>query len=197
MNILFFDLETTGLESENNSVIQIAAEMYTDGKVVNAFNHKLQPNGNKFINLGALKVNKTKIRELKSFDASLEIVHKFADFLLDCKEKSGKEPLVVCGQNVAFDVQFLNRLFADHGIVGLNEILAYRVLDTSTIAQFLIDSGKIDLKSYNLKKLSEYFKVDQLKEGDDALVNVSYHDALYDVRMTARVYYAMRNLVQG
>lgn len=198
MNILFFDLETTGIKPKDNSVIQIAAEFHQDGELISSFNKKLVPLlGVDKISIGAMGVNGSRFSELFSRNSRQEVTRAFADFLADCKSKAGYSPILPCGQNVSFDINFIKPLLESEGIVGFEEVISHKIIDTSTIANFLIQAGKIDLEKYNLQKLAEYFEVDTIEEGEDALVNASYHDAAYDVRMTAKVYYAMIDLIKG
>lgn len=182
MDILFIDLETTGLDPKENSIIQIAARAYKDGKEVNRFSRYCFDRTAK-INMNAMKINKTKIADLVLKSHESEVLKDFADFLisLDLKDKT------IAGHNVGFDISFMKERLSKYSIDGWDDVTGYRIQDTSVIGKFLMEAGIIDgslgKSGTGLKNIA---KVLGLEVNESRL-----HNADTDVDLTAQVYYGM------
>lgn len=181
LDFICIDLETTGTDPKQHSIIQIGAVYYEKGIPVKTFDKKMYTSGSK-ISVGALKVNKTPLSVIKGetegrvseYDALVE----FVDFCLSI----GK-PLIILGHNVAFDVNFLKELFNTYGIQGFEDLFGYRVKDTAVIAQFLADAGVFTNFKSGLANLAETLGITVDKSNT--------HEALYDVHLTALCYVRM------
>lgn len=188
MNLLVIDLETTGVDANKNRITQIAARYEKDRQVISSFNQKI---GNKEgqVDLGALRVNRTALSAIDTLGASEKIVMtEFADFLLSLKQDYD-DPLVVLGHNCAgFDVQFIKNAFERNGITGLESIIGHSVEDSSSVGRFFRRCGLLDLKKFNLGNLAKALDI-KVDEG-------STHDAMYDVDLTSKVYYAMIDVIE-
>lgn len=187
MNILFLDTETTGLDSEENAVIQIAAEYHENGTLVKSFNKKFfSQNGEKRINLGALKVNKTSLSALHSAPSETVAVEEFVDFLLSLNPK---EQVFLCCENVVFDLGFIKELLKKYSIEGLDAIISYRVLDTATISLFLKEAGVLKVEKLGLTNVAKALNLEEPSK-------VGFHDASYDTKIMAKVYYRLLELTK-
>jgi len=195
MNILFLDTETTGQDENKHQLIQIAAEYHVNGVCVQKFNKRFSPlrTQNSAVNLQALKYNGMGLKQITTLGGTEEAVAAFGDFLLGLKSE---KPIIVCGHNVDFDIRFINKMFESFGIEGLNSLISHRKRDTASIGQFLIDRGELKLDSPTLENLAKALEVEVKLESDDKLdiLNNRYHNAAYDVAVTAAVYYKMVNL---
>lgn len=187
MNILFLDTETTGLDSGENAVIQIACEYHENGNLVKSFNKKFfSKNGEKRINLGALKVNKTSLSALHTAPPESIAVEEFVDFLLSLNPK---EQVVLCCENVVFDLGFVKELLKKYNIEGLDAIFSYRVLDTATIALFLKTAGVLKVEKLGLTNVAKSLGLEEPS-------TTGFHDASYDTKIMAKVYYKMLELTK-
>lgn len=194
MDILFIDVETTGQDPRKHSIIQLAAEFYSNDKLVSSFNKFVEHVGE--INLGALKYNKFKIRDIRGLIkkgvSEEEAAIDFVEFLLNLKSE---KPIIIGGHNCAFDLNFINEFLYRNNFEGLNNLVSYRVLDTSTIAGFLKETNFINLDKISLENLVNYFDCKP-----DVLNNISseerFHDAAFDVKCTANLYFTLRNFLK-
>jgi DNA polymerase-3 subunit epsilon len=186
MNIIFIDCETSGLNPLKHSVVQIAAEYWEGTKLIQTFNKQLT-NQDCIINLGALKCNRCTIDQIRASNTEERIVRDFVDFIM---KMDITKPIVVCGNGVSFDINFIKELLAKYKIEGLEHIFSHKVYDLSAIALFLQECEIIDFKdNFHLNNIAKVLGI-EVKE--DKL-----HEALYDVSISRQVYFKMQELVKG
>lgn len=193
MNILFIDMETTGTEASKNTAIEISCRLDVNGQTVSRFTRRFFNPANAAINLGALKVNKVPLQELITLGMSKEgkedaVVVELVDYLLGIQVQG---PLVVSGQNVQFDINFLKALLAKYSVEGLDQVIGYKYLDTFSLAMGLIEAGKLVTPGgkTNLQSLAEGLGINTKGR--------ALHTAEADVDLAAEVYYAMIKLIRG
>ena len=182
MRLLFLDLETTGLVAKNNSILNIAAELHVDRKVVTSFE------GTGFdksatVNLGALKVNHYSLSEIDGMKSEELLLFNFCNWLL---EQARQGPIVVAGHNPGFDVDFLKERLAKNNVVGLEELISYKQIDTAAIGRFLVLTKRLDadiVGSCSLVKLATALGIDLSKRKP--------HTAKDDVQISAEALYKM------
>ena len=188
-NILFFDVETTGLDPDKNSIIQIAAQYYKNGTKVSEFETKIAPYTDS-IAIGALAVNKTTIKQLAEYPNSKVATDQFVEYLCSLEDKFTYYTKVIpAAHNATFDISFLKNLLSFHGYSGWDNIFSHRTIDTATIARFLIDAGLLDCKNASLGVVAEALGI-QVNEDNQ-------HEAMYDTELCAVVYFTMLDLIKG
>jgi DNA polymerase III epsilon subunit-like protein len=181
--LVFFDLETGGLDPAASAITQIAAvavDVSTFEELA-TFEAKLRFREDR-ADAGALEVN--------SYDAEtwqkeaippLDALDAFSYFLRahstrECISKRGKRYPVadLAGHNAAsFDMPFLRRYFAHYDLF----MPAYpQVFDTLQLAKWWAFLRSVDIENLRLETLAAYFGIDY-----------AAHDALADVRATAVV----------
>ena len=133
MNILYIDTETTGVDPDNSSIIEIAATYEVDGKIQDEFWSKLAPKSNGVINLEALRVNKHSVTSATSLPNREANTIRFVDWILGLKAEG---PLYICGHNVNFDITLIKKALKEINIIGWDSAVSYRIIDTSTIGTF-------------------------------------------------------------
>lgn len=188
MNILFFDLETTGQEYKKNAVIEIAARLDVNGVIIDKFERKLF-NPQTTTHLQALKYNGTKLTELFNRPPEVEALVALIDWLLEIQSKFQGE-LYLCGQNVYFDVNFLQSVLDRYNIEGISSLMSYKLLDTFGLALALQEVGKLKTKDNKLKlaNIAEGLGID--------LTGKTLHTAMADVDVTAEVLYGLLKLMK-
>lgn len=189
MNILFLDLETTGLDENKHAVIEIACRLDVDGKKISSHNTKFyNPQTN--TDMAALKVNKARLAKLMSHKQEVAEVASFVDWVLDASDKV-KGPIMLCGHNVPFDIKFLTALLAKYGVHGFDLVAGGKdLLDTRIIAQGLILAGKLKVEGkFNLENLAKALGIDTS--------GMELHTASVDVELTAQVLYKLIKLMKG
>lgn len=186
MNLLVLDLETTGLDSEANGILSIAAKLYNSNReVVTSFKSNCNPEDAE-INLGALKVNRFTIETIKSLRSEKDTILHFCDWLLSLKVDG---ELVVAGHNVHFDLSFIKSKLKKYNISGFDQAVSHRVIDTASVGRVLVEAGvlpkntKISLKDLVVASGIEYD-------------SERHHSAEYDVNITAKLLFKMIDLLK-
>ena len=154
-----FDLETFGLNSHKNEIIEIGAIKLKGTRIVDTFSSFVNPN----------KIIPKKISELTHITQDMvdnaptieDVLPKFLEFTKDA---------VMVAHNSAFDMGFIRRDAKKY--MGIN----YKppIIDTLQMARDLYP----DLKGYNLDRLNKTFKL--------SLEN--HHRAIDDAQSTAKLF---------
>jgi len=137
-SFIAFDFETTGLDSTNDRIIEVAAVRFLNGEPVDRFVTLLNP---------GFPISET-ITDITGITNSMvssmpeedEIVDDFIEFL-------GDEPLVA--HNIAFDIAFLNQLCERFE----KPLLDSRLYDSLHLARTFL----YDQPAFNLGSISEYY----------------------------------------
>lgn len=141
-NYIFFDLETSCLNSKYAEIIEIAALKVSDGKVVDKFNSLVKPiNG---ISKDSSAVNGITEDMVKAAPSASEVLADFIIFI-------GNLPLI--GHNIAsYDLPILRRCVSElFDIELINEYI-----DTLYLAKERIAS----IPNYRLGTIAAYFSID-------------------------------------
>jgi len=189
--ILWFDVETTGLDPKENDIIQLSGMIEIDNEIKDTFNFKMQPYNWNSISDEALKINNTTIEDLKSYEDPNIQYKKFRSILDKYVSKFDKlDKFIAAGYNVRFDIDFLKEYF----IKNNNSYLF------SYIGGYSLDVYQIVIALYHLNLKREYpvknFKLETLAQ--DEGIEIKAHDALSDVEATRELYLIYkRNYLRG
>lgn len=174
---LAFDTETGGLGTDVSLLTAYFAVLDKEFNLKDELNLKLMPDDGIYrVRAEALNINKIDIAAL----GSEAIAYKEArthlyNFL---KTNYNGEQLIPVGQNVAFDVNFIEDIIISKG--SWDNFVSRRPLDTMYIAAYLKTLGKYpEDRSVSLGSLIEYFDI-KLDEG-------VVHEAKYDTLATVEV----------
>ena len=141
---LVIDTETGGLDPEKNSILSIAGVLWEPGKTVEpVFDLYVKEH---IINVeeAALKVNKIDMNKVHTSDEPYIVVKKIQNAL---NERLGQDrkAIQLVGHNVAFDIAFTKRLYRHAGLEkNYGNDFRDRALDTCSILEFLMLSGKVE-----------------------------------------------------
>lgn len=158
-----FDLETTGISSKTDEVIEISAVKVKAGKVAEEFNTLVNPK--RRIPFGASQVNGITDDMVADSPLFEEVLEKFLDFT---------EGLVLVGHNIAhFDMKFIYRdAMKFYGRIPANDYV-----DTLVIARRHLPG----LGHYRLVDLAQHYGISAK----------GAHRAMNDCRMNQKVYECM------
>lgn len=163
-----FDVETTGLSSEKDRIIQISMIKCNSAlEEIDRKNIYINP-GEEFLPLSKKIIDLTGITSEKLIKEGVNedlAVKKILDFM-------GNNPSVI-GWNVDFDNRFLKQLFARN----LIEFELNHVVDAIKIARQLIP--KTEVGNYKLKTISDYFGL-----SDD----ITFHNSMDDTYVTYLIF---------
>lgn len=183
MKVLWFDLETSGLDPLKNGIIQFAALIEIDGEVKDTLDFTMNPEG-KEVSPEALALQHRTAEEVKTYrpalNVRLEIKAAFARHI-DPYNKGDK--FIVGGFNVQFDIGFLEQLWKDAGDTYLRSFLGPLVLDPFRVQGFMEWAGACPVPPRrNLETLCGAWGVE--------IGNA--HNALADITATRALAYKMR-----
>ena len=157
-----FDVETTGLSSVYDTIIEIAGVKIKNGEIIDKYENFANPH----------KPLPEKIIEItKITDDMLVDAPEVDDVLKEFHEWVGDSILVA--HNATFDIGFLNAGFEKIGI----EKVTNPVIDTLELARFLFP----ELGNHRLNTLCKHLNVEL----------VQHHRAIYDAEATAYLFWKL------
>lgn len=153
-----FDVETTGLNSEEDSIIEISAIKIENGIMIESFNTFINPE--KEIPEEIIKLTNITNQMVKDAPKDYEMIGDFLKFSDNC---------ILVAYNAPFDMGFLHKLaYKCH----------YKINNNVDDALVLARQKILGLKNYKLKTVAEYLNVSL----------VGAHRAINDTLATAKVY---------
>ncbi len=185
------DSETGGLDPKKSDILTLyMAVTDEDLKIIDGLDLKLKPNDRLPIcDAKALEVNKIDLQthlvnpETITYSEAKVKITAFAKKYL--KKRGRYSNLIVLGQNVAFDLAFIQEhIFSRE---EWDNLFSYNVEDTKSSALFLKRCGWLPKEIGTLGSMVEYFNIPKH----------TAHEARGDVLMTIQVYGAMINLMKS
>ncbi len=165
---VLFDLETTGLSSERDRIIEIAAVRVKDGQIVEEFSTLVNPEMP--IGRSAMAVNHISNEMVADAPVLAEAMPRFLDFIAD---------RIIVGHNIkSFDMKFLNKFCME----AYGQVIGNEFIDTVRMSRTLLPGMK-----HSMAALTEYFEI-QVKDA---------HRALGDCRMNMEVFEKLKERIQS
>ncbi len=163
-----FDIETTGLDSMYDEIIEIGAIKIEDGKEIETFSTLIKPE----YEIDEFITELTGITNEMVIDAPKinEVLPKFMDFINDS---------VILGHNVNFDINFIY----DNLINEDMKPITNDFVDTLRLSRRLLP----ELKHHRLSDLANYYNID----------TTGSHRSLTDVRITIDIFKNLEKLVES
>ena len=156
-----FDLETTGLDADNDSIIEIGALKVIDGKVCERFIEFVKPQ--KRISSKITEITGITNEMVANARPPKDIIRDFVNFC---------EGYVLIGHNIMFDYKFMKQHALKFGYT-----FEKQGLDTLQIARKTLKH----LESKSLGALCEHY----------CITNQAAHRAYHDALATAKVYHML------
>ncbi len=176
--ILYFDVETTGLDAKFNEIIQIAYIIEVDGIIKHRGNRLMRPTNMLNVSPKALEITGKTLEEIEKYPVQESQFVRFSDDLGKYVDKfNPSDKYYVCGYNVKFDLDFLFAWFKKNNDDYLGSWLNWKTLDPLQILYLLDSTGRINLHNYKLETVCKYFKIE-----------IDAHDALSDIKATKLLY---------
>lgn len=136
------DTETTGLDSQKDRVIEIAAIRVRGGKEVARFETLVKP-GRK-LSKKITEITGITDEELKDAPTPQDALQRFVDFLMDD---------IIVAHNANFDVNFIYDSLERYELPPLKN----NYVDTLRLAKYVLP----DIDNYKLASLAKYYKIPQ------------------------------------
>lgn len=168
MEFTALDLETTGLYSGQDEILEIAAIRFNNEGILHTFNFLIKPNKAIIQNSPALKVNGITPKMLENAQNLDLILPQFMNFVKD-------SALVI--QNAEFDLGFLMYEFSKRQI----PFPTLPVFCTLNLCRKLFP----ERKKFGLAYLREYFSIEKMNKNSE---RHSFHEALDDSYACMKVF---------
>lgn len=117
IKILYYGLETTGTDERKHGIHQMSGMLEIDGKVVETFDYRVQPNPKATLEPEALAVGRVTAEEVMAYEPMDKVYRRFTSMLQKYVDKfNTKDKIYLCGFNSAdFDNRFLRAWFRQNG----------------------------------------------------------------------------------
>ncbi len=167
-DLVFVDIETTGLDARTNEIIEIAVvrvrQDWQDGQppsftLVSEWSEKIMPERMDLADPASLRVSGFNATDWKGAKTVDVVLKRFAEHV---------DGAIMVAHNVAFDYEFISHKLAQCGIPNP---MHYHRLDTVSMA-FAVLHSTPDASRYSLAELCKYF----------GIINEHPHSALADAR---------------
>lgn len=170
-NFILIDTETTGFDEKKNQILEVGILVIKDLKVIDEFEVKIK-HREYTITAKAMEANKINIIEHeKEALFEKEAAENILEFLNKHK-KEDDEAYIVIGQNVQFDIKFLEEMFLRvYKMKEYRQVISYRSLDIMQLAMIKNLEGKIILEKQDLDSILKELKIDILENRHRALID--------------------------
>lgn len=180
--VLYFDVETTGLDAKLNDIIQLSGIIEINGEIKETFNLKMQPFDWTTISSEALNVTGTTDEMLKSYGTPQKAFSDFIGLLSTYVDRYDKtDKMYAAGYNVQFDIGFLREFFLKNGDVYFGSWFSGRVIDPLYLCSYFDLMGKFSLPNYKLATVCDHLGIE-----------IQAHDALSDIQATRNLVYKLK-----
>lgn len=184
--ILFYDLETTGLDAKRNAIHQIGGILEVDGYMVDQFDIRMRPHAGAVIDPKALAVSNVTKTDIMAYEPA-----SCVPLSLRLNDRcTGENRIHLAGwNNIRFDDEFL-REWCKH--LGKPRMFNYwfwpQSIDVMVLATYALRYQRHQLKDFKLSTVAAHLGC--IREGDA-------HEAMSDIKLTREVYktvcYMLRN----
>ena len=149
-----FDLETTGLDSDYERILEIGATLFLDGKPADSFQTLVNPE--RKIPYMATKINHITDEMVADAPSEADALQSFSDFVGDAFSKG----TLFCAHNADFDIRFLKKALQRNGMDA-----DIRYVDTLAISRKYIKG----IPNYKLPTVANYFalSIEHAHRADD------------------------------
>lgn len=151
---IFIDLETTGLDSKKDRILQIAGIVKIDGKIKEKFNFKSKKS------------------------VFLKNLCDVLDKHIDPYNKNDKAYLV--GWNSKFDSDFLHQAFKLYSKSSFGNYMHHMSIDIQQLCAYKFMKKGIVPRSFKLEDIARYFKIPcSSKKFHDAMYDINITNEIY------------------
>lgn len=184
MKVLYFDVETTGLDPQVDFITQLSGLVEVDGELVEEFNFLLRPPKGTAVSKEALKVTGKTIDDLRSYPDAKEGFTEFVKILNKyVTTRSWSDKFYPAAYNGNFDLQFVDQMFkrqfeSDTWYWYQN----WQLIDPLSVFRAMNYAGLINTPNCKLSTMCSHFGI-----------SLEAHDALSDIRATRDLVQVLKN----
>lgn len=183
--ILYYDLETTGLDSGGCAIHQLAAIYEVDGEISTTLNYRISPFEGANVDAKALEVGGVTEEQIRAYPSEKETYRKLKNRLTQWVDRFDKaDKIHLCGfNNRAFDDMFFRAFFERQDDPFFNAYFFSGTLDVSAMAATHLLSRRASMQNFKLATVAKTLGVEVSEK--------KLHDAFYDVVLTYKSYKAI------
>lgn len=188
--ILFFDVETTGLDPKIHGMHQLSGMLDINGQVVEQFDFKIQPAPHLKIEDSALAVSGITREDLRSYPTEAEVYQKLISILTSNIDKFDKfDKAFLAGyNNASFDNHFLRAFFTRNNDPYFGSWFWSNPLDVMILATAFTLEYRYQMPNFKLMTVAS----ELLGDIDESKL----HDANYDNELTRNIYQIVKHTKQ-
>jgi DNA polymerase III subunit epsilon len=154
--LLFIDTETGGLDPDKHSLLSLAMVIWEDMEIMDS-KEILINDGILSVTKEALSINKIDIEKHKqSAVSSSQAMDEIFSFI--GKHFPGQGKITLAGHNVHFDANFLRSFFSSNNN-DFSEFFSHRIIDTSSILNYLYLAGHIKQRVISSDEAFDIFDI--------------------------------------
>lgn len=180
MKTLWMDTETGGFITDKHSLLTIALAVYNGEKVTELREWKVK-HKDYIITPEAMIHNKIDIMEHDATSQKKDIVVK--EIIQFIKENFGEDRPTLGGQNIKFDIAFIDKLFKECNEYW-NKYVSHRTIDTCEVLRFMYYTNKVTEDISALDRAVKYFDIKIYGR----------HTATGDILATIKIFEKLREL---
>lgn len=183
--LLYFDVETTGLNPAVHDIIQLSGIIEYDGRKIDGFNFNVRPLDFEVIDPNSLKVTGKTIEELKEYPEASEVYFNLLKvFEAHINRYDRDDKFIPVAYNGKFDMDFLINFFMKHEDKYFGSWLSWDLIDPMAIARYFFIMNNIPIENFTLSTVCDYFKIPLVA-----------HDSMNDIIATREVLYRLNEIV--
>lgn len=186
--IFYYDLETTGVNKDENGIHQISAIIEIDGDVKEELNLNSRPYENCVINPEALMIGGVTLETVNAYPPESEAYKAIINSLSKyCDKFDRTDKFHLCGyNNSSFDNQFLRKLWDRCNDKYFGSYFWSDTLDVMVLASYALKDIRHTMKDFKLHSVAKAFGI---------IVDKSkLHDATYDLKLTREILFNFKSL---
>lgn len=183
--LLYLDVETTGLNSWSNDIIQIAIIIEIDGEVKEEFTSTVKPFNPDKCDPKALAIHGYTKVDFEGFVEPHTVYKQIIELMSKYVDRYSKEDkFTPVGYNVKFDCDFLKSFFRKNGDQYYGSWFNWRMIDPLYLLHYLDYRSKIALPNYKLGFVCKHFNIP-----------VQAHDATSDIKATRKLLQTLNSIL--
>lgn len=180
--LFFYDLETTGTNPGRHGIHQISGEIVIDGKSVETFDFKVQPNPKAQIEDAALAVGGVTREQIMAYPPMGQVYTQLVTMLAKYVNKYDKTDKfhLVGYNNRGFDDNFFRGFFLQNGDNYFGSWFWADSIDVLVLASTFLANRRAELPNFKLATVADFLGIDTTAG--------KLHDASFDIYVTKAVF---------
>lgn len=190
-DFILVDLETTGFNKDKHQILEVGILVIKNNKIID--NMEIQIKHKEYVlSTAALEANQINIIEHEKIAVyEDEACKTILNFLK--KNLTSDFGFIVIGQNIQFDIGFLENMFLRNKLMkDYRGLVSYRNIDIMQLAILKNIEGKIELEAQNLDTILKVLKINESCIPSN--ITAQRHRALADCYLEYEAYIKLLNL---